>query len=65
MLHTEGDAEGVVSGGIHDNFDTLSALSESVIEREGVTRNPRLILPEADDDAFFDNQSQKLNSSYY
>ena len=37
-----------------DQNDTESLFSESVVEREGVTRNPHLILPEVDDDAFFE-----------
>ena len=37
-----------------DQNDAESLFSESVLEREGVTRNPHLILPEVDDDAFFE-----------
>ena len=37
-----------------DQNDTESLFSERLVEREGVTRNPHLILPEVDDDAFFE-----------
>lgn len=35
-----------------DNTDTMSLLSERLVEKEGVTRNPDLIQPEVDDDFF-------------
>ena len=43
--------------------DNLSMFSESIVEREGVVKNTRLVLPEADDDAFYDLQSQRSASS--
>ena len=45
------DTEG---GSDNNTDDNLSVFSESMVEREGITRNPQLILPEVDDDAFFD-----------
>ena len=36
--------------------DNLSHFSESVVEQEGVSQQTRLILPEVEDDAFFDMQ---------
>ena len=45
--------------GHYDDDDNLSVFSESVVEREGETRNLNLIQPEADDDTFFEIQSQR------
>ena len=42
--------------------DNMSAFSERLVEREGVTRNPDLILPEDEDDAFFEQQSNRSQS---
>ena len=53
-MNTEGALTG---GGGSDADDNLSMFSESIVEKEGVTRNPQLILPEVDDDAFYDLQS--------
>lgn len=46
-----------------DNTDTMSLLSERLVEREGVTRNPDLIHPEIDED-FFETMSQRSQSNY-
>ena len=43
-LNTEGE----------DIDDNLSVFSERLVEKEGFTKNTDLILPEAEDDAFFD-----------
>ena len=47
----------------HDDNDNTSVFSESFVEREGVTRQTMLILPEAEDDAFFDSMSQGMRGS--
>ena len=43
-LNTEGE----------DIDDNLSVFSERLVEKEGFTKDTDLILPEAEDDAFFD-----------
>jgi len=40
-----------------ENYDNMSLFSQRLIENEEGTKNTNLILPEADDDAFFDYQS--------
>ena len=51
---TTGQKQQSFNGNHSDVDDNFSVFSESIVEREGVTRNPKLILPEIDDDAFFD-----------
>ena len=51
-MHTEGDHN------LEDN-DNLSVFSESVVEKEGVSKPTKLIIPEDDDDEFFAIQSQQ------
>ena len=50
-MNTEGAS---APGNQSDLDDNLSVFSESMVEKEGVTRNPQLVLPEVDDDAFYD-----------
>ena len=57
------NTEGAAAGNNSDVDDNLSMFSESIVEKEGVTRNPQLVLPEVDDDAFFEIQSQRSQSS--
>ena len=44
--------------------DSISLFSQRLIENEGGKKNTELILPEADDDTFFDYQSQRSQSSF-
>ena len=48
------NTEGAAAGNHSDADDNLSMFSESIVEKEGVTRNPQLVLPEVDDDAFYE-----------
>ena len=57
------NTEGAAAGNNSDVDDNLSLFSESIVEKEGVTRNPQLVLPEVDDDAFYEIQSQRSQSS--
>lgn len=57
------NTEGAAAGNHSDVDDNLSMFSESIVEKEGITRNPQLVLPEADDDAFYEIQSQRSQSS--